>query len=119
MFFQFQTLFMEKDLLKLDNEQCDDDFEKMFQGFLDDELSSDDSDTDDENTNDGETNDDEDHAPRFGGERHYMPEITKVKILVQPHLFDSVYVNGDIAVTLYGKKGSHFADERFQLNILA
>lgn len=110
---------MEKDLLKLDNEQCDDDFEKMFQGFLDDELSSDDSDTDDENTNDGETNDDEDHAPRFGGERHYMPEITKVKILVQPHLFDSVYVNGDIAVTLYGKKGSHFADERFQLNILA
>ena len=72
---------MEKDLLKLDNEQCDDDFEKMFQGFLDDELSSDDSDTDDENTNDGETNDDEDHAPRFGGERHYMPEITKVKIL--------------------------------------
>ncbi len=110
---------MEKDLLKLDNEQCDDDFEKMFQSFLDDELSSDDSDADDEDTNDGETNDDEDHAPRFGGERHYMPEITKVKILVQPHLFDSVYVNGDIAVTLYGKKGSHFADERFQLNILA
>ena len=110
---------MKKDLLKLDDEQFDDDFEKLFQDYLKEELSSDDSDTGDEDTNDGETNDDEDHTPRFGGERHYMQEITKVKILVQPHLFDSVYVNGDIAVTLYGKKGSHFADERFQLNILA
>lgn len=112
---------MEKDLLKLDNEQYDDDFEKLLQGFLNDnDTTSDDSDTDDEDTVDDDTNDDdEEHTSRFGGERHYMPDVTKVKIEIQPHLFGSLYVNGDVAVTLYGKKGTDFADNRFQLNILA
>ena len=110
---------MEKDLLKLDNEPCDDDFEKLFQNFLDDDTTSDDSDADDEDTVDDATDDDEDDTPRFGGERHYIPEITKVEIQVQPNLFDSPYVNGDVAVTIRGKEDSDFADGRFQLHILA
>ena len=105
--------------MKLDNEPLDDDFEKLFQDYLKEELSSDDANTDDENTVDGEANDDDDDTSRFGGERHYIPEITKVKIQVQPHLFDSVYVNGDIAVTLYGKRGTRFPDDRFLLHIMA
>ena len=109
---------MEKDLLKLDNEQSDDDFEKIFQDFLDKELSSDDSDAEDENTVDGEANDERVDPSRFGGERNYMPEITKVEIQIQPHLFDSPYVNGDVAVTICGKEDSDFADNRFQLHIL-
>ena len=45
--------------MKLDNEQIDDDFEKMFQEYLDDEQTSDDPDTDDEDTTDSEANDDD------------------------------------------------------------
>ena len=118
MFFIFNLYFMEKDLLKLDNEQCDDDFEKIFQDFLNDELSSDDADTEDEDTVDDEANDDEVDSPRFGGERNYIPEIAKVEIHVQPNLFDTPYVNGDIAVTIHGKEGADFSDGRFQLHIL-
>ena len=112
---------MEKDLLKLDDEQCDDDFEKIFQDYLKEELSSDDSDTGDEDTDEEAEADDEkeDNTIRFGGERHYIPEMTKVRIQVQPHLFDSVYVNGDIAVTLCGKRGATFPEDRFQLHIMA
>ena len=110
---------MKKNLMKLDNEPLDDDFEKLFQDYLKEELSSDDANTDDENTVDGEANDDEDDTSRFGGERHYIPEITKVKIQVQPHLFDSVYVNGDIAATLYGKRGTRVPDDRFHLHLMA
>jgi hypothetical protein len=123
MFFKFNLYFMKKDLVKLDNEQCEDDFEKFLQGFLDDDdTTSDDADTDDENTDeeDKESSSSQTVCPRdFGGERHYIPEMTKVEIQVQPHLFDSVYVNGDIAVTLCGKRGARFTDNRFQLNIMA
>ena len=110
---------MEKNSMKQDKDPLEEEFEKLLQGFLDDDTTSDDVNTDDENTVDGEANDDENNTFRFGGERHYIPEISKVKIQVQPHLFDSVYVNGDIAVTLYGKKGVEFTDDRFQLNIMA
>ena len=79
---------MKKNVMKLDNEPLDEEFEKLVQGFLADGKSSDDANTDDENTVDGEANDDDDDTSRFGGERHYIPEITKVKIQVQPHLFD-------------------------------
>ena len=48
---------MEKDLLKLDNEQCDDDFDKLLQGFLDDDTTSDDADTEDEDTADDKSDD--------------------------------------------------------------
>ena len=91
---------MEKDLLKLDNEQCDDDFDKLLQGFLDDDTTSDDADTEDEDTVDDKTDDDVGDSYHFGGERNYIPEITKVEIQVQPNLFGSPYVNGDIAVTI-------------------
>ena len=110
---------MEKNLLKLDNEQFDDDFEKLFQSFLKEELSSDDSDADDEDTTVAEPSDDGTSVTRFVGERNYMREITKVKIQVQPRLYGDLYVYGDIAVTIYGKKGADFTDDRFQLNILA
>ena len=120
-FFQSQPYFMEKDLVKLDNEQCDDDFEKLFQDFLKEELSSEKSDTDDEDTTDGDANDDEeDISLRFRGERHYMPELFKVGIEVQPDLFDTPYINGDIAVAILGEEGTtDLTEERFQLSILA
>ena len=105
--------------MKQDKDPLEEEFEKLLQGFLDDDTTSDDVNTNDENTVDGEANDDENDTFRFGGERHYIPEISKVKIQVQPHLFDSVYVNGDIAVTLYGKKGVEFTDDRFKLHIMA
>ena len=66
---------MDKDLLKLDNEPCDDDFEKLFQDFLDDDTTSDDSDAEDEDTVDSATDDDGIDTARFGGERSYIPEI--------------------------------------------
>ena len=117
---------MEKDFKKLDDEQVDDEFEKLLQEFidriddddddLDDETASDDSDTDVEDTTDGDANDedmtdgdanDDDHEEespiRFGGERNYMPEMTKVEIEVQPDIFGSLYLNGDVAVTIHGK----------------
>ena len=109
---------MEKDLLKLDNEQCDDDFDKLLQGFLDDDTTSDDADTEDEDTVDDKTDDDVGDSYHFGGERNYIPEITKVEIQVQPNLFGSPYVNGDIAVTIQGNDDADFADNRFQLNVL-
>ena len=62
--------------MKLDNEQIDDDFEKMFQEYLDDEQTSDDPDTDDEDTTDSEANDD-DILSRLGGQRSYMPDIKR------------------------------------------
>lgn len=83
---------MEKDLLKLDNEPCDDDFEKLLQGFLDDDTTSDDADTEDEDTVDGETDDDKGDPYHFGGEHNYIPEIKKVEIQVQPKLFGTPYV---------------------------
>ena len=112
---------MEKDLVKLDNEQNDDDFDKLFQDYLNEELSSKDSDTNDEDTTDGDANDDDedDISLRFRGERHYMPELFKVGIEVQPDLFDTPYVNGDIVVAILGKEGTCLTEERFQLNILA
>ena len=109
---------MEKDFRKLDNEPCDDDFEKIFQDFLNDETTSDDADADDEDTVDDKPGDDGMDPIRFGGERNYIPEITKVEIHVQPDLFDSPYVNGDVAVTIHGKEDADFADNRFQLHIL-
>ena len=110
---------MEKNLLKLDNEPLDDDFEKLFMDYLKEELSSDDSNTDKEDTTDGDANDDEeDNSLRFGGERNYMPEIKQVEIQVQPQLFGTLYVNGDIAVTIRGNEEADFTDERFQLHIL-
>lgn len=108
---------MEKDLLKLDNEPCDDDFDKLFQDFLDD-ATFDDSDAEDEDTVDSATDDDGIDPARFGGERNYIPEIKKVEIQVQPNLFGTPYVNGDIAVTIRGNSDVDFADERFQLHIL-
>lgn len=113
--------------MKQDKDPLEEEFDKLLQEFLKEDSTSDDADTNDENTNDDETqragsgmaNDDEDQTPRFGDERHYIPEMTKVKIQVQPHLFDSVYVNGDIAVTLYGKRGANFPEDRFQLHIMA
>ena len=112
---------MEKDLVKLDNEQNDDDFDKLFQDYLNEELSSKDSDTNDEDTTEGDANDDDedDISLRFRGERHYMPELFKVGIEVQPDLFDTPYVNGDIVVAILGKEGTCLTEERFQLNILA
>ncbi|MBO6032501.1 MAG: AAA family ATPase [Prevotella sp.] len=112
---------MEKDLLKLDNEPCDDDFDKLFQDYLNEELSSKDSDTNDEDTTEGDANDDDedDISLRFRGERHYMPELFKVGIEVQPDLFDTPYVNGDIVVAILGKEGTCLTEERFKLNILA
>ena len=109
---------MEKDLLKLDDEQCDDDFEKLFQEFLDDDKTSDDADTEDEDTVDGETNEDGKDPYHFGGERNYIPEIKKVEIDIQPNLFGTPYVNGDIMVTIHGKADADFADNRFQLHVL-
>ena len=110
---------MEKNLFKLDNEPLDDDFEKLFMDYLKEELSSDDSNTDKEDTTDGDANDDEeDNSLRFGGERNYMPEIKQVEIQVQPQLFGTLYVNGDIAVTIRGNEEADFTDERFQLHIL-
>ena len=99
---------MDKDLLKLNDEQCDDDFDKLLQGFLDDDTTSDDADTEDEDT----------VSYRFGGERNYIPEIKNVEIQVQPNLFGTPYVNGDIVVTIHGKEDADFADNRFQLHIL-
>ena len=58
-FFQSQPCYIEKDLVKLDNEQNDDDFDKLFQDYLNEELSSKDSDTNDEDTTEGDANDDE------------------------------------------------------------
>ncbi|MBO7539734.1 MAG: AAA family ATPase [Prevotella sp.] len=112
---------MEKDLVKLDNEQNDDDFDKLFQDYLNEELSSKDSDTNDEDTTEGDANDDDedDISLRFRGERHYMPELFKVGIEVQPDLFDTPYVNGDIVVAILGKEGTCLTEERFKLNILA
>ncbi len=103
--------------MKLDNEQIDDDFEKMFQEYLDDEQTSDDPDTDDEDTTDSEANDD-DILSRLGGQRSYMPDIKKVDIEIQPQLFGDLYINGDVEVTIRGKRGASFGDDRFQLNIL-
>jgi len=108
---------MEKDLLKLDNEPNDDDFDKLFQDFLDD-ATSDDSDAEDEDTVDSTTDDDGIDTARFGGERNYIPEIKKVEIQVQPNLFGTPYVNGDIAVTIRGNSDADFTDNRFQLHIL-
>ena len=121
---------MEKDFKKLEDEQVDDEFEKLLQEFidriddddddLDDETASDDSDTDVEDTTDGDANDDdhEEESPiRFGGERNYMPEMTKVEIEVQPDIFGSLYLNGDVAVTIHGKKDTAFNINRFQLYI--
>ena len=109
---------MEKDLVKLDDEQCDDDFEKIFQDFLDEESTSDDADTENEDTIDGEANEDGKDPYRFGGERNYIPEIKKVEIDIQPNLFGTPYINGDIAVTIHGKEDTDFADNRFQLHVL-
>ena len=108
--------------MKLDNEPLDEEFEKLVQGFLADEKSSDDSDTDDEDTDeDGDADDEggDNGVPNFAGERLYIPEITKVEIRVQPRLFGPTYVNGDIEVTIHGQEDSDFADERFKLNIMA
>ena len=132
---------MQKDLFPLDNEPNDDDFDKMLQEFIDEEFNSDDDnleddddlddDTDeddgDDQSSDGElpsfetsdvsANDGEDILLRVGGERNYMPEITKVEIAVQPLLPGSLYVNGQVVVTIHGKEDSSFADNRFQFNI--
>ena len=133
---------MQKDLFPLDNEPNDDDFDKMLQEFIDEEFNSDDDnleddddldddDTDeddgDDQSSDGElpsfetsdvsANDGEDILLRVGGERNYMPEITKVEIAVQPLLPGSLYVNGQVVVTIHGKEDSSFADDRFQFNI--
>ena len=116
---------MQKDLFTLDNEQNDDDFDKMLQEFINEELDDDDdleedpddADTYEEETSDVFANDDEDNPIRVGGERNYMPEITKVEIEVQPQLPGSLYVNGQVVVTIYGKENSSFADGRFVLNI--
>ena len=116
---------MQKDLFTLDNEQNDDDFDKMLQEFINEELDDDedleedpdDADTYEEETSDVFANDDEDNPIRVGGERNYMPEITKVEIEVQPQLPGSLYVNGQVVVTIYGKEDSSFADGRFFLNI--
>ena len=119
---------MQKDLFPLDNEPNDDDFDKMLQEFIDEEFNSDDDnleddddldddDTDeddgDDQSSDGElpsfetsdvsANDGEDILLRVGGERNYMPEITKVEIAVQPLLPGSLYVNGQVVVTIHGK----------------
>jgi AAA+ superfamily predicted ATPase len=133
----------EKKLSKLESEQVDEDFEKMLQEFIDQEFdadedldedtTSDDSDTDEDygayQSSDGEhqssestdvaANENEDLSIRLGGERNYMPEITKVEVEIQPLLFGSLYVNGDVAVTIYGHEDSSFSDDRFQLNIFA
>ena len=133
---------MQKDLFTLDNEPNDDDFDKMLQEFIDEEFNSDDDnleddddldddDTDeddgDDQSSDGEppsletsdvfANDDEEILLRVGGERNYMPEITKVEIEVQPLIPGSLYINGQVVVTIHGKEDSSFADDRFQLNI--
>ena len=133
---------MQKDLFPLDNEPNDDDFDKMLQEFIDEEFNSDDDnleddddldddDTDeddgDDQSSDGElpsfetsdvsANDGEDILLRVGGERNYMPEITKVEIAVQPLLPGSLYVNGQVVVTIHGKEDSSFADDRFHFNI--
>ena len=50
---------MKKNVMKLDNEPLDEEFEKLVQGFLADEKSSDDSDTDDEDTDEDGDADDE------------------------------------------------------------
>ena len=125
----------EKKLSKLESEQVDDDFEKMLQEFinndsdadedLDEDTTSDDPDADEddgehqsfESTDVAANNDDEDLPIRVGVERNYMPEITKVEIEVQPLIFGSLYVNGDVAVTIHGQADSSFDDNRFQLNI--
>ena len=124
---RFQPYYMEKDLFTLENEQCDDDFDKIFQEFinqeydadddLDENTTSDDSDADEDETTDVAANEDEEIPICFGGERNYMPEITKVEIQIQPNLFGSFYVNGDVAVTIHGQENSSFTDDRFQLNI--
>ena len=124
----------EKKLSRLESEQVDDDFEKMLQEFIDREL-EDDGDLDEDKTSDdpdadeddGEhqssentdvaASEDEELPIRLGGERNYMPEITKVEIEVQPQIFGSLYINGEVAVTIHGKEDSSFADDRFQLHI--
>ena len=133
---------MQKDLFTLDNEPNDDDFDKMLQEFIDEEFNSDDDnleddddlddadadeDDGDDQSSDGElpsletsdvfANDDEEILLRVGGERNYMPEITKVEIEVQPLIPGSLYINGQVVVTIHGKEDSSFADDRFQLNI--
>ena len=118
---------MQKDLFPLDNEPNDDDFDKMLQEFIDTEMDNDDdleddddlddADTDERETSDASANDGEEIPLRVGGERNYMPEITKVEIEVQPLLPGSLYVNGQVVVTIHGKEDSSFADDRFQLNI--
>ena len=70
--FQIQISFMKKNVMKLDNEPLDEEFEKLVQGFLADEKSSDDSDTDDEDTDeDGDADDEggDNGVPNFAGER--------------------------------------------------
>ena len=120
---------MQKDLFTLDNEPNEDEFDKMLQEFIDEEFDSDDDDNleDDDDLDDADTdeeespgfaaNDNEELSIRVGGERNYMPEITKVEIDVQPLLPGSLYVNGQVVVTIHGKENSSFADDRFQLNI--
>ena len=103
---------MEKDLLTLENEQCDDDFEKMLQEFIDEEPDADDD------LDETPTSDNHDTSICFEGNRNYMPEITKVEIQIQPDIFGSLYLNGDVAVTIHWKEEADFADDRFQLNIL-
>ena len=111
----------EKKLSKLESEQVDDDFEKMLQEFinndsdadedLDEDTTSDDPDADEddgehqsfESTDVAANDDDEDLPIRVGVERNYMPEITKVEIEIQPLIFGSLYVNGDVAVTIHGQ----------------
>ena len=57
---------MKKDLLKLDNEQCDDEFEKMFQEFMESHADDDDDlDSTLDSDDDDEKNDDDDAPTRF------------------------------------------------------
>ena len=111
--------FMQKDLFTLDNEPNDDDFDKMLQEFIDNEMNDDEEALEEETPDDSDTDgdDDEEIPLSIGGERKYMPEITKVEIAVQPQLSGSLYVNGQVVVTIHGKEDSSFSDDRFQLNI--
>ena len=55
-----QTFFMEKDLVTLENEQCDDEFDKLFQEFLESDDASDGEASDEDLTDDYDDNDADD-----------------------------------------------------------
>ena len=115
---------MKKDLLNLENEQQDDDFDNLFQDFLDTTTDADDETQDDENTID------EEEGPDLGQllqQRKALPgtEVLKVgnapsyalSVCVLEDMDRSHYTDGPVTVHIDMQDGNQPSPESFKCDI--